>query len=167
MLRLAALFNSRRPRGRLVLSVAGIALGVALGYAVHLVNRAAVADVTAAVPALARGADIEVRGGRSGFAESLYPQVAKLPGVRVASPMLELDAGLAGTERTLRVVGIDILRAVLLQPALAIEDRHELFAPDRAFLSATAAAALGLSKGEHLRVVVGQRALELTVAGIL
>src|SRR5438067_8273142 len=81
--------------------------------------------------------------------------------------MLELDAGLAGTERTLRVVGIDILRAVLLQPALAIEDRHELFAPDRAFLSATAAAALGLSKGEHLRLVVGQRALELTVAGIL
>src|SRR5207244_7221396 len=52
-------------------------------------------------------------------------------------------------------------------PALATEDRYELFAPDRAFLSATAAAALGLSKGEHLRLVVGQRALELTVAGIL
>jgi len=167
MLRLAALFNSRRPRGRLVLSIAGIALGVALGYAVHLVNRAAVADVTAAVRALAGEADIEVRGARSGFAESLYPQVAKLPGVRFASPMLELDAGLAGTERTLRVIGIDILRAALLQPALAIEDRYELFAPDRAFLSATAAAALGLSKGEHLRLVVGQRALELTVAGIL
>ena len=48
MLRLLALFNSRRPRARLLLSIAGIALGVALGYAVQLVNRAAVEDVAAA-----------------------------------------------------------------------------------------------------------------------
>src|SRR4051812_13305325 len=153
MLRLAALFNSRRPRGRLVLSIAGIALGVALGYAVHLVNRAAVADVAAAVPALAGEADIEVRGGRSGFAESLYPQIAKLPGVRVASPLLELDVGLAGTESTLHVIGIDVLRAALLQPALAIAERHELLAADNALLSATAAAALALGKGDRLRLV--------------
>src|SRR5207237_9872667 len=97
MLRLAALFNSRRPRGRLVLSIAGIALGVALGYALHLVNRAAVADVTAAVRALAREADIEVRGARSGFAEPLYPKLAQLPGLRAPSPLPYLDAGLAGT----------------------------------------------------------------------
>ena len=58
MLRLARVFNSRRPRARLLLSVIGIALGVALGYAVHLVNRAAVADVSAAVRALAREAGI-------------------------------------------------------------------------------------------------------------
>jgi len=167
MLRLAALFNSRRPRGRLLLSIAGIALGVALGYAVHLINRAAVADVTAAVRALAGEADIEVRGGRSGFAESLYPQIARLPGVRVASPLLELDAGLAGTERTLHVIGVDILRAALLQPALALQNRYDLLAPDNAFLSATAATALALGKGDRLRLVVGQHAVELTVAGVL
>ncbi len=167
MLRLAALFNSRRPRGRLLLSIAGIALGVALGYAVHLINRAAVADVTAAVRALAGEADIEVRGGRSGFAESLYPQIARLLGVRVASPLLELDAGLVGTERTLHVIGVDILRAALLQPALALQNRYDLLAPDNAFLSATAATALALGKGDRLRLVVGQHAVELTVAGVL
>jgi putative ABC transport system permease protein len=167
MLRLAALFNSRRSRGRLLLSIAGIALGVALGYAVHLVNRAAVADVAAAVRALAGEADIEVRGGRSGFGESLYPQIAKLPGVRVASPMLELDVGLAGTEHTLHVIGVDILRAGSLQPALAIADRYELLAPDKVFLSATAAAALRLGKGQRLRLIVGQQPLELTVGGVL
>src|SRR5205823_2815636 len=167
MLRLLLLFNSHRPRGRLALSIAGIALGVALGYAVHLINRAAVTDLAAAVRALAGEADLEVRGGRSGFAEALYPQIAKLPGVRVASPVLELDVGLAGTESTLHVIGIDILRAALLQPALAIADRYELLAPDKAFLSATAAAALGLGKGDVLRLVVGQRPLELTVADVL
>ena len=82
---------------------------------------------------------LEVRGGRTGFAEALYPQVARLPGVAVASPALELDAGIAGTERTLRVTGIDILRAALLQPQLVLEDRYELLAPDRLFLSTAAA----------------------------
>src|SRR5947207_5669780 len=167
MLRLLALFNSRRPRARVLLSVAGIALGVALGYAVHLVNRAAVDDIAAAVRSVAGEADIEVRGGRSGFAESLYPAVAKLPGVAFVSPVLELDVGLGGTERTLRVLGVDILRAGALQPALLLEERYELLAPDKAFLSAGAAAALGLGKGDALRLVVGQKTVALQVAGVL
>jgi hypothetical protein len=49
MLRLLVLFIGRRGGARLALSVVGIALGVALGYGVHLVNRAAVRDVAAAV----------------------------------------------------------------------------------------------------------------------
>ena len=167
MLRLALVFNAHRARGRLLLSVAGIALGVALGYAVHLVNRAAAADVAAAVRAVAGEADIEVRGGRAGFAEALYPQVVRLPGVRTVSPVLELDVGIADTESTLHVIGLDILRAALLQPALALEERFELLAPDRAFLSAGAAAALRLGKGERLRLIVGQRVVELEVAGVL
>src|SRR5919201_4989157 len=126
MLGLAVLFNRRRPRARLLLSVVGIALGVALGYAVHLVNRAAVADVAAAVRAVAGEADIEVRGGRTGFPEALYPEIAKLPGVSVVSPALELDVGIAGTERTLRVIGLDILRAAVMQPALAAENRFDI-----------------------------------------
>src|SRR3954470_8369304 len=138
MLRLLALFNTRRPRARLLLSVAGIALGVALGYAVHLVNRSAVDDVAAAVRAVAGEADIEVRGGRSGFAESLYPAVAKLPTVAFVSPVLELDVGLAGRERSLRILGVDILRAGLLQPALVMDERYDLLAPDKVFLSAGA-----------------------------
>src|SRR3954469_11710841 len=154
MLRLLALFNSRRPRARLLLSVAGIALGVALGYAVHLVNRSAVEGVAAAVRAVAGEADIEVRGGRSGFAESLYPQIARLAGVAFVSPVLELDVGLAGRDRTLRVLGIDILRAGILQPALVLEERYDLVAPDKVFLSAGAATALGLGKGDALRLAV-------------
>src|SRR5260221_13370351 len=167
MLRLLLLFNAHRARARLALSVAGVALGVALGYAVHLVNRAAVEDVAAAVRSVAGEADIEVRGGRAGFAEALYPKIARLPGVRFVSPVLELDVGVAGTDRTLRVVGVDILRAAVLQPALLLEERYDLIAPDRAFLSAGASASLGLAKGDTLQLVVGQRRVPLSVAGIL
>src|SRR6185369_15386514 len=99
MLGLLRTLGGRRPKGRAFLSVVGIALGVALGYGVYLVNRAAVEDLTAAVRKLAGDADLQVRGGRGGFSESLYPRIARVPGVAAARPALELDAGLAGSER--------------------------------------------------------------------
>jgi putative ABC transport system permease protein len=126
-----------------------------------------VRDVAASVRALAGEADLEVRGGRSGFAEDLYPRIARLPGVGVASPALELDAGIAGTERTLRITGIDILRAALLQPQLVLEDRYELLAPDRVFLSTAAAQTLGLEKGGELALVSGSEVRRFKVAGVL
>jgi len=164
---LLAVTSSRRPRSRMLLSVLGIALGVALGYAVHLVNRAAVSDLAAAVRALAGEADLEVRGGRSGFSESLYPRIARLAGVSVASPVLELDVGVAGSGRTIRVVGLDILRAGLIQPQLMGAERFELLSPDTVMLSAAAADAFGLGEGDKLQLVVGQRHVALRVAGIL
>src|SRR6266404_4310190 len=154
MLRLLLVLGSHRPRGRALLSVLGIALGVALGYGVYLVNRAAVDELAAAVRGLAGEADLEVRGGRGGFPESLYPAIARLPGVASVSPGLELDAGLAGTERTIRLIGIDALR----------ERRPELLAPDKVLLSAAAAE---LVKGDRLRLVVGHRTVELQVGGVL
>src|SRR5690242_908230 len=167
LVRLAALFAAHRPRARWLLSVVGIALGVALGYAVHLVNRAAVEEVSAAVRSIAGEADVEVRGARTGFPESLYPRIAALPGVERVSPVLELDVGLAGAQRTLHIVGVDILRAAALQPALVMENRYELLSPDRVFLSSAAADALRLAKGDRLRLAVGQKVVELQVAGVL
>ena len=70
---------------------------LALGYGVHLVNRAAVAEVAASVRELAGEADLHVRGGRGGFPESLYPKVARVPGVAWVKPGLELEAGIDGT----------------------------------------------------------------------
>src|SRR5688500_10829409 len=167
MLRLFFLFVRRRGGARMALSVIGIALGVALGYGVHLVNRAAVSDVAAAVRSIAGEADLQVRGARAGFNETLYPRIAQLPGVAVASPALELDVGVAGTERTLRVTGIDILRAAQPQPQLVLDDRAALLAPDKVLLSAAAAESLGLAKGDVLLLVAGPDTVRLEVAQVL
>jgi putative ABC transport system permease protein len=162
-------------RGRAVLSLAGIALGVALGFAVQLLNQAAVGELAAGVRALAGDADLEVRGGRAGFPETLYAELARLPGVAVASPVLELEARLpgggnadAGREpRTIRIVGLDPLRAALLQPALFGDEparRLELLQPDTVYLSAAAA---NLARDGKLRIVSGLEVVELRVAGVL
>ena len=181
-LRLLFGLNARyaHQRGRAVLSVAGIALGVALGFAVFLVNRAAVNEFSLAVRSMAGAADLEVRGGRSGFAEALYPRMAGLPGIAVASPMLDIEAGLAvagprssgsrAGPSTLRLLGIDPLRAVQIQPALFADQPQrifELMKPDTVLLSATAAEALQLGAGDRLALQVGLAQVELEVAGVL
>ncbi|MGH8705126.1 MAG: FtsX-like permease family protein, partial [Burkholderiales bacterium] len=172
MLRLLVVLNARLAHhgGRTLLSVIGIALGVALGFAVHLINRAAINELAAGVRTLAGDADLEVRGGRAGFPDALYVELARLPGVAVASPVLELEAGLADGERTIRLVGIDPLRAAQIQPALFADEplrRFDLLKPDAVILSSAAAETFGLGKGGKLRIVAGLAPLELEIAGVL
>ncbi len=150
--------------GRTLLCVLAIALGVALGFAVHLINRAAVNELAAGVRTLAGEADLEVRGGRAGFAEALYAELARLPGVAVASPVLEAEAGIAGGTSTLRLIGIDPLRAALVQPALFADEpgrRLELLQPDVIVLSA------GFPATKTLEIVSGLETVEFKVAGVL
>ena len=53
--------------GRTLLSMAAIALGVALGLAVQLINQSAVAEFGQALRTLSGNADLTLRGPRSGF----------------------------------------------------------------------------------------------------
>ena len=161
-------------RARALLSAAGIALGVALGFAVHLVNGAALNEFSLAVRTMAGEADFEVRGGRAGFGEALYPALAREPGIAVASPILDLDAALAEgagpVHGTLRMLGMDALRAAQVQPALFADDPQrmfELLKPDTVLLSPGAANALKLKPGDRLALLAGLERVELEVAGIV
>jgi putative ABC transport system permease protein len=156
--------------GRLALSVLAIALGVALGYAVQLINQAAINEFGAAVQTLSGEADLAVRGPRAGFDESLYPRLAALREVAVASPVLEVDARLPGRREPLQILGLDIFRAARIQPFLAAggaEDRLDFLRPDRIFLSAAAAEWLDLKKDDTLSIQVGLHLLSLRIAGVI
>ena len=58
-------------RTRVLLSVLAIALGVALGYAIALINRAAIDEFGQAVRVLSGESDLTVRGAQRGFSESV------------------------------------------------------------------------------------------------
>ncbi|MEO8739104.1 MAG: FtsX-like permease family protein [Casimicrobiaceae bacterium] len=155
-------------RGRLVLSVAAIALGVALGFAVALINAAAIGEFTGSMKTLAGQADLEVRGPRGGFAEDLYGTLARDPDVAVASPVVEVDARVVGRDEALRIYGIDAFRAAAVTPAMvgAAEDPLDLLRPDIVYLSPAAAARLSLQRGATLQVQSGVRDVPLAVAGL-
>ncbi len=160
----------REQPARLSVTVLAIALGVALGAAVYLVNTAALNEFGLATKRLVGEADVVVRGPREGFAEGLFTELARDPAVGTASPVLELEAALPGRRETLKVLGLDPFRAAALQPAL-IGDMaggvFDLFKADGIFLSSSAAQQLQLERGDSLQVIVGNSPKSLKVAGIL
>ncbi|MHB8667171.1 MAG: FtsX-like permease family protein [Burkholderiales bacterium] len=157
-------------KGRLAVSVLAIALGVALGYAVQLINAVALNEFSQAVRALAGEADLEIRGPRSGFDEMLYARIAHLAQVAVASPVLEAEAKLPGRSEPLRLLGVDAFRAAQVQPRLianASAATLDLLRPDALFLSPAAADHLGLKVGDTLALQVGLAQVSLRIAGLL
>lgn len=94
---LAKLFlaSLRANLGRTLLALAGIALGVALGLAVHVINQSAIGEMQQAARTLSGDADLSIRAGRAnagGFDEKLLEMVAADERVQMASPVIEADA---------------------------------------------------------------------------
>jgi putative ABC transport system permease protein len=167
----ATIFGAWRDNpARTVLATVAIALGIALGVAVHLINASALNEFSLAARHLAGEADLVVRGPRAGFDENLYPRIASRPQVEAANPALEIEVALAGRRDTLKIVGLDPLRAIQVQPALLPEERSlmsNLFQADAILLSPSAAEWLGLGAGATLNVQVGTRTVALQVIGLL
>src|SRR5258706_410563 len=153
---------------------AAIALGVALAGAVHTVHTSALAEIDRAAHALAGKADVEIRGPRSGFDDALFARIASRPEVLAASPVVEIEAALANGADRLRILGIDALRAVRLQPAFVVDAAktgagsvERLFDERAIWLSPAAAATLKAREGDALTLLSGSEARALRVAGIL
>lgn len=163
----------RHAKGRTVLAIAAIALGVALGFAIYLINRVAADEVSLAARSLFGQADLAVEGTGSGFDENLYPIVARIPGIQVASPVVQVEAKLADRRRAITLLGTDAFRARQMQPAFAsmgnsVESRDA--APSEyepVFLSASAARYLHLGAGDVLKLQIGLKLEQFTVAAVL
>jgi putative ABC transport system permease protein len=160
----------RENPGRAALAIVAIALGVALGVGVHLVNSSAINEFELAARHLAGEADLVVRGPRAGFDEGLYPRLARLPQIEAANPAVDLEVPLAGRQDSLRILGFDPLRAAQVQPAMLPERSGmvlDLFDASAILLSPSAAEWLALREGDKLLIQTGTRALELNVVGLL
>ena len=166
----ASLGELVRHPARALLSALGIAVGVAMGMAVQIINNSAISAFSLSVNVLSGDADLVVRGPRTGFDETVFPTIAELPGVEAASPAVEVDAKLAGRRETVKVLGLDLLRAGAVQPALLTDldvSVLDLFDPDTVLISPQTAEHLGLKRGDTLALQVGAREVNLRVAGLL
>jgi putative ABC transport system permease protein len=157
-------------------ALAAIAVGVALGLAVQLINASAASEFAQAVRATTGQADLEVRGPRGGFDDALLERIASDPAVAVASPMVEVDALVisAAAPRILKVIGIDLFRAGrVTQELLGMPQEEEggggssLLADDALFLSPAAQSWLGVAPGELIVLQAGLEPIALQVAGSL
>ncbi len=158
---------------RFLLTAVAIAVGVALGFAVHLVNGSALASFDGAMRGVSGAAELSVRATSPlGFDERLYPRVAHADGVGDASPVLRLDARVGKARLTL--LGVDVIRAATVTPSLiGIRPRGPDTGNDTAFdesalfLSRAALTKVGAKIGTRLVVVANGRSVPLRVAGTL
>ena len=151
-------------------AVLAVLLGVALAFAVHLINASALSEFSNAVRAVGGQPDLELRAMQGSFDEAWYERIARQPEVAWASPVLEVStyALSADAERVaLRVIGIDPLLVAPVAPALlprpaAGVDRLALLAPGQVFLNATARQRL---PGDHLQIQSALQLRAVSVAG--
>ncbi|MEX3933449.1 FtsX-like permease family protein [Paraburkholderia phymatum] len=159
----------RSHKGRSLIAIATIALGVALGYAVQLINSAAFNEFSAAARSLSGEADLQVRGSQPTFDERAYPQLAAQAGVTLASPVLELEVTVPSRTAPLKVLGIDVFRASRIAPDLTgVTDSDHSFdslADDAIFLSPAAQQWLGVRIGDTVTLRSGTSDVRLRVAG--
>nr|WKF61150.1 hypothetical protein HUO10_005680 [Paraburkholderia busanensis] len=159
----------RSQRGRALVAIATIALGVALGYAVQLINSAAFNEFSAAARSLSGEADLQVRGAQTSFDESVYPLLSALPGVALASPVLALDVTVPGRNAALPLLGTDVFKASRIAPDLtgvpSPEHPFDTLASDAVFLSAAAQQWLNVKTGDQVALQSGTSIVHFRVAG--
>ena len=133
--------------GRQLLALVAIALGVALSYAVHLLNTTALAEFGSAAASVNGQPDLVLRARSGAMADSAYADVAALPGVATAAPVIEGAAQAldAKDERiSLRVIGLDALQSGAISPELlptpdgAADGLNGLLDPTRVALNSAA-----------------------------
>ncbi len=161
----------RRSPGRNALLALAIALGVALGFAIYLINRSAADEVSLAARSLYGLADLAIESA-AGLDENLYPRVAAVAGVAVASPVVEVEAKLADRRGALTLLGVDAFRSRQLQSSLAalagtMTMSSAAFDPQAVFLSASAARELQRDTGDFVEIQIGETTQQLRVAGVL
>lgn len=155
------------------MTAVAIAVGVALGFAVHLVNGSALASFDGAMRGVSGAAELSVRATSPlGFDERLYPRVARVDGVADISPVVRLDARI-GTKR-LTLLGVDVVRAAVVTPSLigarpqgADTGNDAVFDENTLFLSRAALTQVGVKIGDRVTVVANGRSVPLRIAGTL
>jgi len=176
LLRLISLQYARKHRLRSALTVAGIALGVAVFVAVHAANRSIFSAFQQTVNQIAGATQLQVSAGEFGFPEEILEKVQATPGVRVAVPVIEaaVDTGLDG-QGNLLILAVDMtgdrsLRDYELESGdeAVIDDPLVFLAqPDSLMVTREFAERNGLEVNSRLPLVTMEGPKQFVVRGIM
>ncbi|HEY4265816.1 MAG TPA: ABC transporter permease [Micropepsaceae bacterium] len=171
---------------RVIVAALAIAVGVALGFAVHLINASALDEFARAVKTVNGDADLQVHAVTPlGFDETLYPRLARTPGIAAVSPVVELPLT-TGANVSLTLLGVDPFRAAMVTPSLIgrriasaaqqpapsgtdaqVSMADQAFDENAVYLSQAALAATGKHIGETIEFFDGGNGVGFVIAGIL
>ncbi len=163
----------RTRRAATLLSMLAIALGVALGYAIHLINAAALADFARAMQTVQGNPDavIAARDSAGSVALTTINDIARDPAVLVIAPVIETWVRIDDTRPPVRLIGIDVFSAAAVMPRLL--PRHSESALTSSifdggvYASPALRAQLGLQDGAAVTLRRGDQQWSTRIAGDL
>lgn len=152
-----------------LLTVLGVALGVAAVLSIQIINRNAIAAFSGSVKAVSGEADLSVLGYTPSFREDLYPRVLSTPGVQAAWPLWRAAVVVSGGDNLmLDLIGVDFFTPVDIpwhgeptDPAIALGQ------PGWVALTPLLADQMGWRVGDAFTVSWGSRRVRLTVGALV
>lgn len=156
-------------RSLFLLSLFGVALGVASILSIQIINLNSLAAFEGSVRAVSGEADLSVLGRTSTLPEALYARVLSEPGVAAAWPLYRVDVALAGRDEFyLELIGVDLFAPMPIPWQVAPQATADpLLIPGWAAITPTLASKLGLEVGDALEVTSGSRAVTLQVGALV
>ncbi|MBV9215076.1 MAG: ABC transporter permease [Acidobacteria bacterium] len=160
-------------RLRLALTVLGIALGVAVFFAIQTTNQGLVDSLNGTIEKLAGRSTLQITAGEAGFSMDAIKAVRRTPGVALAEPVTETLAktDLGGGTRIM-VMGLDTASDLRLysdsvdQSDVMIRDPVAFQKnPDSVAVTRTFAERYGLKDGDKINVMSSAGATQLTIRG--
>ncbi len=165
----ALLAHFRAGRSLYLLTVFGVALGVASVLSIQIINRNALAAFMGSVAAVSGDADLTVLGRLPSFPERLYPVVLSTPGVQAAWPLYRVDVALMDhTDVLLDVVGVDFFAPMELPWRGEPGDLSAALNTDGwVAITPTLARQMQWDVGQTFTVAIGSHTVQLVVGALV
>ena len=172
LLKNITLRHLRYHKGRTVLSIIGIALGVGVFVSVQIAIHTAIESFNATVDYVSGKANLQVTSFGRGFSEDIYLKVKKVPGVKAATPVIQYVSKIdEPIGEPLYLLGIDVFSDQPFREYQFYEPNDEglLFLKEPHSISITEKLANrhGLKKGDKIPLIVGSKKVTLTITNLL
>jgi putative ABC transport system permease protein len=175
LLRLIAARHLWLAKGRTLLTLLGVCIGVAAVVGITALNGAVLDAFNSMVDTISRGSALQVSGGEAGLPDSVLEKVRAVPGVANASPLLENTVADPDTGDRILVLGIDFLGPDPFRGLAEKEGGKNIVDDEMAFLNTPNAVLIAgpyaqarkLQKGQKLRLITPSGPQEFTVYGLL
>jgi putative ABC transport system permease protein len=182
LLRLISWPYARKHLFRMLLTAAGIVLGVAVFVGMHTANQSVLAAFHETIDRIAGQTQIQVSAGEAGFGEDALEKVQNVAEVRAAAPVIEATVSFSAASSSspgagqgnLLVLGVDMLgdrnlRSYDLEGTdESIDDPLVFLAqPDSLIVTKTFAEERGLKNGSRLPMLTMDGERVFTIRGIM
>ncbi len=157
---------------RTVLTVIGIALGVAVFVSLQVATHTAIDSFNSTVDHVTGKANLQITSIGRGFPEEVYLKVKRVPGIQAATPVIQYVAKIDDPDsEPLYLLGIDVFSDQPFRDYQFDDSKEEDFAflrdPGAIAITEKLANRHRLKKGDPLSLIFGSKRVTLTITHLL